>query len=138
MQTLQKALDVLTKASVESIRHRLLNFMACPLIEFNKYAALEMTEELQNAAHDRIHHKERYYRLSCVPDHKRENGAPTSPIPCPFAAPVGRQRSRTGFGHCLLRWKNILRNNDLSMFHRCIDPGSWCHTSVDEWPLLLL
>ncbi len=63
MQTLQKALDVLTKASVESILHRLLNFMARPLTEFNKYEALEMTEELQNAAHDRKHPKERYYRV---------------------------------------------------------------------------
>ena len=63
MQTLQKALDILTKASVESILHRLLNFMARPLTEFNKYEALEMTEELQNAAHDRNHSKERYYRV---------------------------------------------------------------------------
>ena len=63
MQTLQKALDSLTKASVESILHRLLNFMARPLTEFNKYEALEMTEELQNAVHDRNHPKERYYRV---------------------------------------------------------------------------
>ncbi|CAB4009956.1 Hypothetical predicted protein [Paramuricea clavata] len=62
-QTLQKALDILTKASVESILHRLLNFMASPLTEFNKYEALEMTEELQNTAHDRNHPKERYYRV---------------------------------------------------------------------------
>ena len=61
MQILQKALDSLTKASVESILHRLLNFMARPLTEFNKYEALEMTEELQNAAHDHNHPKERYY-----------------------------------------------------------------------------
>jgi hypothetical protein len=37
--------------------------MARPLTEFNKYEALEMTEELQNAANDRNHPKERYYRV---------------------------------------------------------------------------
>ncbi|CAB3994437.1 Hypothetical predicted protein [Paramuricea clavata] len=86
VKTLQKALDILTKASVESILHRLLNFMASPLTEFNKYEALEMTEELQNAAHDRKHPKERYYRVVQVPDYKRENGDPTCSISCPFTA----------------------------------------------------
>lgn len=41
-----------------------MNYIARPLTEFNKYEALEMTEELQNAAHDRKHQKERYYRIA--------------------------------------------------------------------------
>lgn len=63
MQTLQCSLDALTKASVESVLHRLMNYIARPLTEFNKYEALEMTEKLQNSAHDRKHPKERYYRV---------------------------------------------------------------------------
>lgn len=54
---------MLTKSSVENLLKRLMSLASRPLVEFNKYEALELVDALKNAAHDSKHEKEAYYRL---------------------------------------------------------------------------
>ena len=56
-------MDTLTKSSVDNLLKRLLSLTSRPLVEFNKYEALELVDALKNAAHDSKHEKEAYYRL---------------------------------------------------------------------------
>ena len=139
VQTLQKALDVLTKASVESILHRLLNFMARPLTEFNKYEALEMTEELQNAAHDRKHPKERYYRVVYQTIREKMEVPPVQFRALSLRLLGDKDQKRVSdivskVGKHFYATTTSACSTDAEIF----DPGSWCHTSMDECPLLLL
>ena len=60
---LNDAMDTLTKSSVDSSLKRLMSLASRPLVEFNKYEALELVDALKNAAHDPKHEKEAYYRL---------------------------------------------------------------------------
>ena len=54
---------MLTKSSVENLLKRLMSLASRPLVEFNKYEALELVDVLKNAAHDSKHEKEAYYSL---------------------------------------------------------------------------
>ena len=56
-------MDTLTKSSVDNLLKRLMSLASRPLVEFNKYEALELVDALKNAAHDSKHEKEAYYRL---------------------------------------------------------------------------
>ena len=56
-------MDTLTKSSVDNLLKRLMSLTSRPLVEFNKYEALELVDALKNAAHDSKHEKEAYYRL---------------------------------------------------------------------------
>ena len=56
-------MDTLTKSSVDNLLKRLMSLASRPLVEFNKYEALELVDALKNAAHDSRHEKEAYYRL---------------------------------------------------------------------------
>jgi len=56
-------MDMLTKSSVENLLRRLMSLASRPLVEFNKYEALELVDALKNAAHDSKHEKEAYYRF---------------------------------------------------------------------------
>ena len=60
---LKKAMDTLTKSSVDNLLKRLMSLASRPLVEFNKYEALELVDALKKAAHDSKHEKEAYYRL---------------------------------------------------------------------------
>ena len=60
---LKEAMDTLTKSSVDNLLKRLMSLASRPLVEFNKYEALELVDALKNAAHDSKHEKEAYYRL---------------------------------------------------------------------------
>ena len=60
---LKEAMDTLTKSSVDNLLKRLMSLASRPLVEFNKYEALELVDALKNAAHDPKHEKEAYYRL---------------------------------------------------------------------------
>ena len=63
MTALQSSVDALTNAPVESILNQIMNYLSRPLSEFNKFEAMEMSEELYLAANDCQHHKDRYYRV---------------------------------------------------------------------------
>ena len=52
---LKEAMDMLTKSSVENLLKRLMSLASRPLVEFNKYEALELVDALKNAAHDSKH-----------------------------------------------------------------------------------
>ena len=60
---LKEAMDMLTKSSVDNLLTRLMSLASLPLVEFNKYEALELVDALKNAAHDSKHEKGAYYRL---------------------------------------------------------------------------
>ena len=60
---LKEAMDTLTKSSVDNLLKRLMSLASRPLVELNKYEALELVDALKNAAHDSKHGKEAYYRL---------------------------------------------------------------------------
>ena len=115
--------------------------MARPLTEFNKYEALEMTEELQNAAHDRKHPKERYYRVLYPYTTIREKmEVPPVQFRALLLRPLG-DKDQERVSDIVSKVEKLLRDHDLSMFRRCRDirPGVVVpHTSVDECPLLLL
>ena len=49
---LKEAMDKLTKSSVDNLLKRLMSLASRPLVEFNKYEALELVDALKNAAHD--------------------------------------------------------------------------------------
>lgn len=67
---------MLTKSSVENLLKRLMSLASRPLVEFNKYEALELVDALKNAAHDSKHEKEAYYRSSL----RRCEGSLISPM----------------------------------------------------------
>ena len=54
---------MLTKSSVDNMLKRFMSLASRPLVEFNKYEALELVDALKNAAHDSKYEKEAYYRL---------------------------------------------------------------------------
>ena len=60
-------MDTLTKSSVDDLLKRLMSLASRPLIEFNKYEALELVDALKNAADDSKHEKEVYYCLVFEP-----------------------------------------------------------------------
>jgi len=60
---LKEAMDTLTKSSLDNLLKRLMSLASRPLVEFNKYEALELVDGLKNAAHDSKHEKEVYYHL---------------------------------------------------------------------------
>ena len=60
---LKEVMDTLTKSSVDNLLKRLMSLASRPLVEFNKYEALELVDALKNAAHDSKHEKEACYRL---------------------------------------------------------------------------
>ena len=49
---MKEAMDTLTKSSVDNLLKRLMSLASRPLVEFNKYEALELVDALKNAAHD--------------------------------------------------------------------------------------
>ena len=53
---------MLTKASVENILTKIMNYGARPLAEFNKFEALEMVENLRNISQEQKHPKHSYHR----------------------------------------------------------------------------
>ena len=55
-------MDTLTESSVDNLLKRLMSLASRPLVEFNKYEALELVDALKNAVHDSKHEKEAYYR----------------------------------------------------------------------------
>ena len=56
-------MDVLTKSSVDNLLKRIMNLASRPIVEFNRFEAMELVEGLKNAAHDTHHEKEGYYNL---------------------------------------------------------------------------
>ena len=56
-------MDVLTKSSVDNLLKRIMNLASRPIVEFNRFEAMELVEGLKNAVHDTHHEKEGYYNL---------------------------------------------------------------------------
>ena len=56
-------MDTLTESSVDNLLKRLMSLASRPLVEFNKYEALELVDVLKNAVHNSKHEKEAYYGL---------------------------------------------------------------------------
>ena len=54
---------MLTKSSVDNLLKRIMNLASRPIVEFNRFEAMELVEGLKNAAHDTHHEKEGYYNL---------------------------------------------------------------------------
>jgi uncharacterized protein (UPF0128 family) len=54
----------LNKPSVEDVAKKITNYISRPLLEFNKYEALEMLDTLQGAAHDNKHDKANFYKVA--------------------------------------------------------------------------
>lgn len=63
LTALKRTVENFTSASVESLLSRLLEYAGRPLLEFNKYDALALTDTLQNRAYDTNHAQKNYYRL---------------------------------------------------------------------------
>ena len=55
--------DVLTKATVENVIAKIMNYAARPLSEFNKFEALDMVENLNNVSQEQKHAKHAYHRM---------------------------------------------------------------------------
>lgn len=56
-------MDAFFGASVDSLLSKIKNLASRPIVEFNKYEAMELLEALKNTAHDVRHEKDGYYRL---------------------------------------------------------------------------
>ena len=54
---LQDSIDMLTKATVENVITKIINYAVCPLSEFNKFEALDMVENLNNVSQEQKHAK---------------------------------------------------------------------------------
>ena len=46
---------------VDNLLKRIMNLALRPIVEFNRFEAMELVEGLKNAAHDTHHEKEGYY-----------------------------------------------------------------------------
>lgn len=57
-------MEDISRPSVDGVVKKTMDYAMRPPIEFNKYEALDLLENLQNAARDTKHDKQEYYRLA--------------------------------------------------------------------------
>ena len=57
-------MDTLSSASVDGLLTKIKNLASRPIVEFNKYEAVDLPGTLKNTARDVRHEKEGYFRLA--------------------------------------------------------------------------
>ena len=63
-EELKKSMDSLTKSSVDNLLEKIRHLASRPVLEFNRFEALDLLEALKNAGQDTKHEKAGYYRLT--------------------------------------------------------------------------
>ena len=63
-EELKTSIDALTKSLVYSLLEKIRHLASCPVLEFNRFWALDLFDPLTNATQDTKHKKAGYFRLA--------------------------------------------------------------------------